>query len=186
MFRRASSVGTSAHPRSRGENSCRVEGLTGTGGSSPLTRGKLSCTACPARQWRLIPAHAGKTTNCMLFSISVWAHPRSRGENEMPRGRVHTGPGSSPLTRGKRGAEARPPGGRRLIPAHAGKTSRVRRYTPPPLAHPRSRGENIEAFVSVPASEGSSPLTRGKHKPGGQRLTIHRLIPAHAGKTTAC
>ena len=31
--------------------------------------------------------------------------------------------------------------------------------------------------------QGSSPLTRGKQHRGHRRLGLHRLIPAHAGKT---
>ena len=50
-----------AHPRSRGENvmsTCACCALTG---SSPLTRGKRTCTHHGAHHRGLIPAHAGKT-----------------------------------------------------------------------------------------------------------------------------
>ena len=50
-------------------------------------------------------------------------------------------------------------------------------------AHPRSRGENVDAAVTDAGHWGSSPLTRGKRHP---RLRIGLpagLIPAHAGKT---
>ena len=52
-------------------------------------------------------------------------------------------------------------------------------------AHPRSRGENLLASISIVPSWGSSPLTRGKRH---ARRDTHRhtgLIPAHAGKTSA-
>ena len=70
--------------------------------------------------------------------------------------------GSSPLTRGKL-----IPGGldrvvEGLIPAHAGKTCTKFASSPVTAAHPRSRGENIDGFVSGIKSAGSSPLTRGK------------------------
>ena len=70
--------------------------------------------------------------------------------------------GSSPLTRGKPGNAVRPAGLAGLIPAHAGKTIRQ-----PPMrrgleAHPRSRGENRDAFERFNVVGGSSPLTRGK------------------------
>ena len=51
------------------------------------------------------------------------------------------------------------------------------------LAHPRSRGENTQAFDAAPEAEGSSPLTRGKHDHAARRDQEDRLIPAHAGKT---
>ena len=91
--------------------------------------------------------------------------------------------GSSPLTRGKRAGRFDRSVNGRLIPAHAGKTGPSR--TPVRLsgAHPRSRGENPPDRRGPLASQGSSPLTRGK-PPIGDRLRMRRrLIPAHAGKT---
>ena len=91
------------------------------------------------------------------------AHPRSRGENASASCANPSTPGSSPLTRGKPGGQLGGAGGRRLIPAHAGKTPST--LTPPTwtTAHPRSRGENDEAFPGAARGRGSSPLTRGKH-----------------------
>ena len=93
------------------------------------------------------------------------------------------GRGSSPLTRGKRSAFGRDNPELGLIPAHAGKTRSPAPKTSTQTAHPRSRGENIEAFVSVPVAEGSSPLTRGKLDHAHDAGNRGRLIPAHAGKT---
>ena len=73
----------------------------------------------------------------------------------------------------------------RLIPAHAGKTSRCEQPRPTPGAHPRSRGENFQAELEMIQERGSSPLTRGKLETRPQRGLQARLIPAHAGKTTA-
>ena len=94
-----------------------------------------------------------------------------------------TGVGSSPLTRGKPRRLPTSPQVPRLIPAHAGKTPRERCRRRPSPAHPRSRGENSTAAQSCAPRQGSSPLTRGK--PGGEHPAtgVHRLIPAHAGKT---
>ena len=50
-------------------------------------------------------------------------------------------------------------------------------------AHPRSRGENIQEVLSTPIMTGSSPLTRGKLRPGRAARAQRGLIPAHAGKT---
>ena len=70
--------------------------------------------------------------------------------------------GSSPLTRGK--PDLSEVGGalRRLIPAHAGKTSQPTKPRPHLPAHPRSRGENHAATDATRNLAGSSPLTRGK------------------------
>ena len=53
---------SAAHPRSRGENCDAVGHVVADGGSSPLTRGKHSGRRELPDGPRLIPAHAGKTT----------------------------------------------------------------------------------------------------------------------------
>ena len=70
-----------AHPRSRGENAAGIASVALTQGSSPLTRGKPCKFRRLAARWRLIPAHAGKTTRPPHAQRRGWAHPRSRGEN---------------------------------------------------------------------------------------------------------
>ena len=172
-----------AHPRSRGENAEPKRDPLGVTGSSPLTRGKRSCRDRLRRRGRLIPAHAGKTSAVCCATVSVEAHPRSRGENHSHGVLEAEAQGSSPLTRGKRGAVDGGRDGLRLIPAHAGKTQATRRRHQRPRAHPRSRGENSVPFLTRIMDGGSSPLTRGKP---AQAVNVRNglgLIPAHAGKT---
>ena len=152
-------------------------------GSSPLTRGKPSSTACPARQSRLIPAHAGKTPEPVPSPLPKPAHPRSRGENEMVYSSSRASAGSSPLTRGKPGARISGRSPVRLIPAHAGKTHLACACRSGPPAHPRSRGENSSRSGHAAIGRGSSPLTRGKRHWSRRWRDRYRLIPAHAGKT---
>ena len=172
-----------AHPRSRGENDFDDVASQRSSGSSPLTRGKPSPAPVPGTGGGLIPAHAGKTTKKADRSKIHRAHPRSRGENHT---RLQPGAyagGSSPLTRGK---HRRNPGRFRspgLIPAHAGKTPRVRPMRIPRPAHPRSRGENLTRPASPATFHGSSPLTRGKQSLTPNPGYSPGLIPAHAGKT---
>ena len=91
--------------------------------------------------------------------------------------------GSSPLTRGKRRSHSSPVSVAGLIPAHAGKTSDSSYSMSLPWAHPRSRGENLNApLVKLPRT-GSSPLTRGKPLRVCEARKHQGLIPAHAGKT---
>mgnify|MGYP001740833971 CR=1 FL=1 len=132
----------------------------------------------------LIPAHTGKTMKGPRSSASWWAHPRSCGENRDGIMEQIVSVGSSPLTRGKLGNRllARVVGG--LIPAHAGKTLRLKASPHKTPAHPRSCGENQAIRMASLASLGSSPLTRGKRVRCLDRQTAERLIPAHAGKTT--
>ena len=172
-----------AHPRSRGENVGDFASGPGGQGSSPLTRGKLDLVRTQVRTIGLIPAHAGKTRPGMPTTPSRPAHPRSRGENFQAKTIPARGPGSSPLTRGKRERRRDPIAGARLIPAHAGKTAPGPTPARGWAAHPRSRGENITWIAQLITSCGSSPLTRGKRVPGCPQLRADRLIPAHAGKT---
>ena len=173
-----------AHPRSRGENLTEEAGDDGQDGSSPLTRGKPTEAGRANQAARLIPAHAGKTVRRRCFSGHMTAHPRSRGENPSVSDRQKAQGGSSPLTRGKRDPKHAVTPQPRLIPAHAGKTRVRGRLRPRPRAHPRSRGENNFVICARTAWTGSSPLTRGKHRPHQLADVAARLIPAHAGKTT--
>ena len=174
-----------AHPRSRGENATVRLIRTVTAGSSPLTRGKHGARQRTRRLSGLIPAHAGKTFAPTPKSIHGEAHPRSRGENYLAACLDCGVMGSSPLTRGKPygPVPACIRGG--LIPAHAGKTSSAALASMDAWAHPRSRGENMSARVAACCASGSSPLTRGKRPRDFCSANDVRLIPAHAGKTTA-
>ena len=175
---------TSAHPRSRGENARYVSPQASSDGSSPLTRGKhLPAYWVPAHAG-LIPAHAGKTPQTVSACRRSRAHPRSRGENVEGCFSCHGLIGSSPLTRGKLPEELSIVWRPRLIPAHAGKTSRTVGAAKTPEAHPRSRGENLPISQDRITPSGSSPLTRGKRRPRSRRQRRGRLIPAHAGKTS--
>ena len=152
-------------------------------GSSPLTRGKLAAGLSERDVSRLIPAHAGKTLCPYQLCWSSRAHPRSRGENTPPLPALTSEKGSSPLTRGKHVRRSDRRDRRRLIPAHAGKTTNARQVSPSTRAHPRSRGENAAIAAMTRTMGGSSPLTRGKRRVHGVTERFVGLIPAHAGKT---
>ena len=114
--------GSSAHPRSRGENVGSSSRATSCRGSSPLTRGKLRFGTLGVLVGGLIPAHAGKTRLGRRCVSASEAHPRSRGENAGMHAELWGASGSSPLTRGKPRSHAHHSFRQRLIPAHAGKT----------------------------------------------------------------
>ena len=181
--RRASSVATSAHPRSRGENPILAHDGGRLDGSSPLTRGKRDLPLSESLAEGLIPAHAGKTSGRPSPTGAAAAHPRSRGENANSGRPAVSFAGSSPLTRGKRADDALRLSNPGLIPAHAGKTLRSGSLIGRTTAHPRSRGENHWMPHPIDPSRGSSPLTRGKLLNSIPHAVRHRLIPAHAGKT---
>ena len=162
----------------------RVEGAhSSVSGSSPLTRGKHSVLVGDVQARGLIPAHAGKTPTSPVGTPASRAHPRSRGENMRAVPGVWIDGGSSPLTRGKLTRNGQAAGHVRLIPAHAGKTSKRERPASWHRAHPRSRGENYTSDIPMVCILGSSPLTRGKHGDAAALAIRVGLIPAHAGKT---
>ena len=135
----------------------------------------------------------------------LWAHPRSCGENHGSSVTRVRRPGSSPLTRGKRLQDCRPPrvGGLiplmrgkhclaflclsafGLIPTHAGKTIFQASCLVALAVHPRSREENFDCEPAAPELVGSSPLMRGKLGAHDDALRDGGLIPTHAGKTGA-
>ena len=152
-------------------------------GASPLTRGKLALVRGFARAVRRIPAHAGKTRVSTSSACRARAHPRSRGENHvLALLQVHLA-GASPLTRGKRTTTSRRSMRWGRIPAHAGKTARLPHERCRGPAHPRSRGENLEAIAGKIDQRGASPLTRGKRQTHRTIALLPGRIPAHAGKT---
>ena len=176
--------GTPAHPHSRGENCVLRIRLRCSLGSSPLTRGKPEHAGRNLRRRGLIPTHAGKTLRSRAGMSRPWAHPRSCGENLGMRPSGHSSGGSSPLMRGKRKGGRLMAWVRGLIPAHARKTPNLSWRKSRSWAHPRSREENPQSFLAKIAVMGSSPLTRGKPHAQRSRRLFHRLIPAHAGKTS--
>ena len=132
----------------------------------------------------LIPAHAGKTACMAVPPKRCRAHPRSCGENVPEVPHALEDEGSSPLIRGKHRHLVAHSLAVRLIPAHAGKTSRPPWALSPAWAHPHSRGENGISFVRAIFTADSSPLMRGKRGVLLRALSGPGLIPAHAGKTS--
>ena len=146
-------------------------------------RGKLLDGSVGLALQRLIPAHTGKTGRARRRPSARWAHPRSRGENQVGCQRLKQVCGSSPLTRGKQVPVRWPELGAGLIPTHAGKTFCVPAIRAWTRAHPHSCGENEFFLPSHLWMWGSSPLTRGKQWWDWRRRGHVGLIPAHAGKT---
>ena len=85
--------------------------------------------------------------------------------------------------RGKRDAEKRRVHRERIIPAHAGQTTRVYRKHVETADHPRACGANRRCAMVRQLAYGSSPRMRGKLSPTTSRYNFPRIIPAHAGQT---
>ena len=126
-------------------------------------RGKHVVGVHDAVEVRIIPAHAGQTSQRTRPQANGTDHPRACGANHSSRAPTVRHGGSSPRMRGKPGRYGRTLAGCRIIPAHAGQTS--------------------GSFWIGDGVSGSSPRMRGKHC-GAKIKAIHgRIIPAHAGQT---
>ena len=73
----------------------------------------------------------------------------------------------------------------RIIPAHAGQTSSMGVEPITATDHPRACGVNMEPLSVDWSDYGSSPRMRGKLDAVTARHHAVRIIPAHAGQTTA-
>ena len=120
--RARSSIGTSVHPRERGEHSISGSVCAASVGSSPRARGtpcrsmrKYSCV-------RFIPASAGNTGSASNVGWSAPVHPRERGEHAEKALPFTVAAGSSPRARGTRASGVIVHPHRRFIPASAGNT----------------------------------------------------------------
>ena len=148
-------------------------------------RGKLPVGGAVASRGRIIPAHAGQTP-CPKAGVLQWTdHPRACGANFKTWVKQTENHGSSPRMRGKR-VRARASATRaRIIPAHAGQTHRMQRGFMAGPDHPRACGANVHTAYQLRFPAGSSPRMRGKRLHDRCHRQRGRIIPAHAGQTTA-
>ena len=131
-------------------------------GSSPRGRGKPTADAAGAGELGLIPARAGKTGRPRALAYASAAHPRAGGENSRDARVRSSSFGSSPRGRGKRLNSRAAQPHRRLIPARAGKTLRIRAASALRWAHPRAGGENEVRDVCERAARWLIPARAGK------------------------
>ena len=150
------------HPRACGANQSGRVGFGRAGGSSPRMRGKPTACRRSAARMRIIPAHAGQTVSNSSRTSARSDHPRACGANPALSVMTAAPAGSSPRMRGKLGFGFDSFRQRRIIPAHAGQTSRTPTPTPTVSDHPRACGANDGDKMPMRVSCGSSPRMRGK------------------------
>ena len=180
---RPRTIGTRAHPRSRGADMNHIQERIDAQGSSPLARGGQQVSQDAERCPGLIPARAGRTPEVVAAANEVGAHPRSRGADLIVSHVIVAAVGSSPLARGGPERSRRCWSGLGLIPARAGRTSWRSTSARTLRAHPRSRGADGWASIRWAGQPGSSPLARGGPDRGEEHPEVPGLIPARAGRT---
>ena len=156
---------TSDHPRACGANYGSNSTFQSFSGSSPRMRGKRS-PSCLAASRPDSPDH-----------------PRACGANSFTPAFNWPSTGSSPRMRGKLICRFCRRCRMRIIPAHAGQTTRTTSCPARYPDHPRACGANLGKIGSLFGSFGSSPRMRGKRRPRPCPRTPVRIIPAHAGQT---
>ena len=171
------------HPRACGANSAIQGAVLPVSGSSPRMRGKHLAAVGDAVAVRIIPAHAGQTAYRSQGPSRPSDHPRACGANEARLASESHAFGSSPRMRGKLGPAADRRRRLRIIPAHAGQTSRAFSSGDASPDHPRACGANKRSSTRGLEPAGSSPRMRGKRAHAALAPRGQRIIPAHAGQT---
>ena len=172
------------HPRIRGEHVTTFSAIDSAPGSSPHTRGARRLDPEHHHRIGIIPAYAGSTRVDDVADDGRGDHPRIRGEHGGTGIAQGADNGSSPHTRGAPSWCPRLRAGRGIIPAYAGSTANTSKTRLGDPDHPRIRGEHERGPIGIPASEGSSPHTRGARSRGSTAWARRRIIPAYAGSTT--
>ena len=149
------------HPRLRGELGSTRDKMTGSIGSSPLTRGTRVQTRRSRQRYRFIPAYAGNSAQGKARNLLRSVHPRLRGELVKIQALTNFTAGSSPLTRGTQFFRRSVCVIDRFIPAYAGNSNDHFRPLRNFEVHPRLRGELPAPIRQTSKHLGSSPLTRG-------------------------
>ena len=167
----------------RGEDMTHLTEATKTSGSPPHARGRHRVAPRRARQGRITPACAGKTSRARSGDRLGVDHPRMRGEDaptELSQGLRR---GSPPHARGRHRLVNLAGMRRRITPACAGKTTATSKTPCGCWDHPRMRGEDPLNTKENTMHTGSPPHARGRRiarHPMGRR---RRITPACAGKT---
>ena len=152
-------------------------------GSSPRMRGSRRLHRERRRQNGIIPAHAGLTACGTPMASAARDHPRACGAHPRPPCRGYSCPGSSPRMRGSLSAFQSTLTISRIIPAHAGLTSRNGNAIIKRRDHPRACGAHRGLYGPAVPQMGSSPRMRGSRHGRDGLCPWPGIIPAHAGLT---
>ena len=175
---------TSDHPRACGELPVVKGRRVNRDGSSPRMRGTLALELGDTSLCRIIPAHAGNSPRMSAAVPCSADHPRACGELSTRSLTSASRSGSSPRMRGTPIPQGSVAVQHRIIPAHAGNSSRAWGCPSTVTDHPRACGELRNPVPAEVPDFGSSPRmrgTRGRLLPSRPR---QRIIPAHAGNSS--
>ena len=150
------------HPRPCGEKGKVMPSAQKLLGSPPPMRGKGTGCGCWITNLRITPAHAGKSPVCSRCPACSRDHPRPCGEKRRYSRWWAGDVGSPPPMRGKASGAAGGDIQCGITPAHAGKSSMIKKDAPERWDHPRPCGEKAHRRLLHPLAAGSPPPMRGK------------------------
>ena len=160
-------------------------GFSSSSESPQRVRGKDAHWFDQARESRITPAHAGKSTAEQGGRPANRDHPRACGEKPSCVGVISTCTGSPPHMRGKVDQALGCKLFRGITPAHAGKSDDKHGRAGQGKDHPRTCGEKLPDAITLPVWLGSPPRMRGKAEDAIANITRQGITPAHAGKSTS-
>ncbi len=167
----------------RGDNSFKADRMISSAGSPPHARGQPMGEECRTGGSRFTPACAGTTVHPLGVGAEASVHPRMRGDNYPWRRLERASSGSPPHARGQRSKKTREEFLLRFTPACAGTTTVAKSGWRLHSVHPRMRGDNRSAGLTVSAHDGSPPHARGQPELCLQVAELVRFTPACAGTT---
>ena len=171
------------YPRPRGEYCPLETPALCAPGLPPPTRGIRAYIPPAGIAPGSTPAHAGNTHPQSRKWSGIKVYPRPRGEYPSAPA-LSTGlDGLPPPTRGIQLHRQDVPSEDRSTPAHAGNTLSDFRRVCLNKVYPRPRGEYLRYALSLAASSGLPPPTRGILFQSNKAKTRGRSTPAHAGNT---
>ena len=160
-------------------------GFSSSSESPQRVRGKDAHWFDQARESRITPAHAGKSTAEQGGRPANRDHPRACGEKPSCVGVISTCTGSPPHMRGKAMINTDELDKERITPAHAGKSCPMQSRCRSGWDHPRACGEKPPGRVVQGFPPGSPPRMRRKAEDSIANITRQGITPAHAGKSTS-
>ena len=147
-------------------------------------RGKACGTVKYLYATGITPAYAGKSKCTRAAVTHTRDHPRLCGEKRPLKGRGFRITGSPPPMRGKGQPIKHFVNVGRITPAYAGKRDMPALRSVSTWDHPRLCGEKTKSHCRFSSSKGSPPPMRGKVFEFPFSISVPRITPAYAGKSS--
>ena len=173
------------HPRSCGKDLPRLISALFNTGSPPLVRERPHCERLVTRNAGITPARAGKTDIMDKHRLIDEDYPRSCGKDSLISHSIRRSLGLPPLVRERPFFFAIFLYNRRITPARAGKTTRLKATRIAKQDYPRSCGKDISAGLLSVWGAGLPPLVRERPSTCYKTKRAWGITPARAGKTNA-